>query len=179
MAAADTGDTINCSFKLKEFWMPAAISIACGLVAVSLGLFFMMQGGGFMLGAWIYSAVNLCCSIPFFMIAMGYGRLLSGEYRMEITPQHIIWPLPNAESINPLTRRHVKVPNTDIHSISIISNSDGGRGLVLLVRKNGRRFLVGLPSLSMTPAQLAEMFNRHGYRTTVKITDEQGTVQRS
>lgn len=172
MAAADTHDTISCSFKLKEFWVPAMISSSCGALAVSLGIYFMATAGSYKFDAWMYAAVNLACSIPFFMITVGYARLVSGEYHMEISPQHIVWPLPNAEMLNPLTRRHVTVPNTDVVSVSIIGNSNGGRGLVLLVRRSGKRFLVGLPSLAMTPEKLAEAFQRHGYRTSVRITDE-------
>ena len=83
MAAAETTDTINCSFKLREFWVPAAISASCGAAAVALGFYFLWSGG-FRLDAWVYSAVNLACSVPFFMITMGYVHILSGEYRMEI-----------------------------------------------------------------------------------------------
>jgi len=171
MAAAETTDTINCSFKLREFWVPAAISASCGAAAVALGFYFLWSGG-FRLDAWVYSAVNLACSVPFFMITMGYVHILSGEYRMEIGSEHIVWPLPNSESLNPLSRKHIRVPNTDVVSVSIVGNPDGGRGLVLLVRRNGQRFLMGLPSLARTPAQLAELFQRHGYRTSLKITEE-------
>jgi hypothetical protein len=179
MAAAEQTDTINCSFKLKEFWVPAVISAACGVVAIALGSYFLLWGNEGPAMALIYSSVNMACSIPFFAIAAGYFRLVSSHYRMEINPQFIIWPLPNAESLNPLTRRHVMIPNTDVVSVSIMGNSDGGRGLVLLVRKKGKRFLVGLPSLGVSPAQLAETFKRNGYRTSVRITDGPGSVQRS
>jgi hypothetical protein len=73
----------------------------------------------------------------------------------------------------------VRIPNTDVVSVSIMGNSEGGRGLVLLVRKKGKRFLVGLPSLGVSPARLAETFKRNGYQTSVRITDDAGSVQRS
>ena len=179
MAAAEKTDTINCSFKLKEFWVPAVISAICGVVAIALGVYFLIWGSEEPVVALLYSSVNMACSIPFFAIAAGYVRLVSAHYRMEINPQYIVWPLPNAESLNPLTRRHVRIPNTDVVSVSIMGNSDGGRGLVLLVRKKGKRFLVGLPSLAVSPAQLAETFKRNGYQTSVRITDDPGSVQRS
>jgi hypothetical protein len=179
MAAADKTDTIDCSFKLKEFWVPAAISAACGAVAIALGLYFLAARGTEPAAAMFYSAVNMACSVPFFAIALGYFWLVSAHYRMEISPQFIVWPLPNAESLNPLTRRHVRIPNTEVVSVSIIGNPDGARGLVLLVKKSGRRFLVGLPSLGVAPAQLAETFKRNGYRTSVRITDGAGSMQKA
>ena len=45
MAAANDTDRIDCSFKLTEFWVPAAISAACGTVAMALGTYFL---AGFM-----------------------------------------------------------------------------------------------------------------------------------
>jgi hypothetical protein len=179
MAAAQQTDTINCSFKLREFWVPAAISAACGVVAIALGVYFLMWGSDEPVAATLYSAINMACSVPFFAIAAGYVRLVSAHYRMEINPQYIVWPLPNAESLNPLSKRHVRIPNTDVVSVSIMGNSDGDRGLVFLVRKKGKRFLVGLPSLGVSPSQLAETFKRNGYRTSVRITDGAGSFQKA
>ena len=174
MAAAQKTDTIDCSFKLKEFWIPAAISAACGLVAIALGLYFLLAGGDLAGEAGLFSAINIACAVPFFAIAAGYVRLVAAHYRMEIDQSYIVWPLPNAESLNPLTRRHVRIPNTDVASVSIMGSSDGGQGLVLLVKKSGKRFLVGLPSLAMTPDRLAETFRRNGYQTSVRITGRAG-----
>ena len=179
MAAAERSDKIDCSFKLKEFRVPAAISAACGAVAIAIGLYFLTSSNDEPAGALVYSAVNMACAVPFFAIALGYVRLVSARYRMEINPHYIVWPLPNAESLNPLTRRHVRIPNTEVVSVSIMGNPDGDRGLVLLVRKSGRRFLVGLPSLGVSPAQLAETFKRNGYSTSVRITGGTGSIHKA
>jgi len=179
MAAASKTDTIDCSFKLTEFWVPAAISAACGVVALFLGIYFLATSGLGDSSAMLYSGVNVGCSIPFFAIAASYMRLVSSRYRMEIDPRYILWPLPNAQNLHPLSRRHVRIPNTDVASVSIMGTPDGGRGLVLLVRKNGRRFLVGLPSLATSPARLAQTFRRNGYKTSLKITDGAGSAHRS
>jgi hypothetical protein len=171
MAAVQKTDTIDCTFTLTDFWVPAAISAACGVVAIALGLYFLAAREGGAFGAPIVTVLNMACAVPFFAIAGSYMRLVRSRYRMEIDPGYIIWPLPNAESLNPLSRRHLRIPRKDVEQVSIMGNSDGGRGLVLLVRKGGRRLLVGLPSLAISPARLAETFRRNGYSTSMKITD--------
>ena len=179
MAAANDTDRIDCSFKLTEFWVPAAISAACGTVAMALGTYFLAAGSPDASSPLLYSGVNMVCAVMFFSIAAGYMRLVSSRYRMEIDPRYILWPLPAAPNLNPLSRRHLRIPNSEVASVSIMGSSDGGRGLVLLVRKNGKRFLVGLPSLETSPAALAETFRRNGYRTSLKITGGPGSANRS
>jgi hypothetical protein len=176
MAAVQKTDTIDCKFTLTEFWVPAAISAACGVVAIALGLYFLASKGEGAFGVAMFPVLNMACAVPFFAIAGSYMRLVRSRYRMEIDPGYIIWPLPNAESLNPLSRRHVRIPKTEVEVVSIMGNSDGGRGLVLLVRKDGRRLLVGLPSLAISPARLGETFRRNGYSTSMKITDGHSAV---